>query len=62
LFSINKLEQLIYELDMYAPYIKDEKVMQILQTSVLYLESAVQVAETEYLLQQSLATMGDKRK
>lgn len=59
-FSLNKIETMLYELEMYLIY-ADEKQIEKLEKVMGYFESILLELSIEYDLQESIKRFGDRR-
>ena len=59
-FSLEALETMLYEIEMYVPY-ADEEQMQKLDKVVSYFQSVLLELSIQYELQQSIKVFGDRR-
>lgn len=59
-FSLDTLETMLYELDMYLVYADEEQIKK-LNNIVSYFESVLLELSIEYELQKSIEVFGDRR-
>jgi hypothetical protein len=61
-FTLQKLEQLIYDIELYLTKDTDPNIIEKLRRITDYFAMIVVELELDYKLQDSIKTFGDKRK